>query len=61
MSVEDEETLDNAIASLPFSDIFDVEMVQLEALKDALERDERLLKPAPARRSGAKAKTKKSK
>ena len=56
MSVEDEETLDNAIASLPFSDIFDVEMVQLEALKDALERDERMLKPAQAKRSGTKAK-----
>jgi hypothetical protein len=45
MSVEDEETLDNTIAALPFADIFDIEMVQLETLKDALERDERMLKP----------------
>jgi hypothetical protein len=61
MSVEDEETLDNAIAALPFADIFDVEMVQLESLKEALERDEKLLNPAPPKAAGKGSRTKKSK
>ncbi|MDW5563797.1 MAG: hypothetical protein SA339_11270 [Methanomassiliicoccus sp.] len=65
MSVEDEETLDDTIATLPFADIFDVEMVQLEPLKEALERDVKLLKPAPARSKQAgntsKSRSKRSK
>lgn len=60
MSVEDEETLDNTIATLPFSDVFDVEMVQLETLKEALARDEKMLKPAPSKGKVA-ARTKKTK
>lgn len=47
MSVEDEETLDNTIAALPFADLFDVEMVPLESLKDALAVDEKFVKEAP--------------
>ncbi|GEM_PF-1222781 len=53
MSVEDEETLDNTIAALPFADIFDVEMVQLETLKEALARDEKLLQPAQSQAKSA--------
>lgn len=45
ISVQDEETLDNIMAELPFSDIYDVEMVPLESIRDALERDRDLLKP----------------
>lgn len=60
MSVEDEESLDNAIAALPFADIFDVEMVQIESLKEALDRDEKLLKPA-SKAAPKKAKAKKTK
>ena len=58
MSVEDEESLDNAIAALPFADIFDVEMVQIESLKEALDRDEKLLRPASKPKAAAPKKTK---
>jgi hypothetical protein len=47
MSVEDEETLDNTLTTLPCADIFEIEMVQLEPLKEAMERDKKFLKPAP--------------
>lgn len=60
MSVEDEETLDSTIAALPFADIFDVEMVQLEPLKEALARDEKMLKPAAPKAAGKGRKTKKA-
>lgn len=46
ISVQDEETLDNIMEELPFSDIYDVEMVPLESIRDALDRDRDLLKPA---------------
>jgi hypothetical protein len=59
VSVEDEGSLDDAIAALPFADIFDVEMVKLESLKEALAKDEKLLKPAPkAKNAGKGRKTK---
>jgi hypothetical protein len=38
ISVQDEATADNTIAALPCANIFDVEMVPLEPLKDALGR-----------------------
>ncbi len=44
MSVEDEQTLDNTINQLPCADIFEVEMVPLEGLKAARERDMVVLK-----------------
>lgn len=47
ISVEDEEALENTLNELPAADIFDIEMVQLEPLKEALARDKKLLKPAP--------------
>jgi hypothetical protein len=59
VSVEDEESLDDAIAALPFADIFDVEMVKLESLKEALARDEKLLKPAPKANKADKGRKKK--
>jgi hypothetical protein len=43
MSVEDEETLDDTMAELPCADIFEIEMVQLESLKDAQERDKKMV------------------
>jgi len=60
MSVEDEETLDNTIAALPFADIFDIEMVQLEALKEALARDEKAFKAAPSKEKAAGNRPKKA-
>lgn len=60
VSVENEEALDNAIAALPFADIFDIEMVQLEPLKDALERDEKIFMPAPKGKKTGNARTKRS-
>lgn len=44
MSVENEEILDDTIAELPCADIFDIEMVQLEGLKEALARDKAMIK-----------------
>jgi hypothetical protein len=55
MSVEDEETLDDTIAELPCANIFEIEMVQLESLKEAQERDMGMVKvkasKAPARKT----------
>jgi hypothetical protein len=57
VSVENEEILDDTMAELPCADIFEIEMVQLESLKEAQERDMRLVKgkapKAPAKK-GAK-------
>jgi hypothetical protein len=39
MSVEDEQTLDDTISQLPCADIFDIETVPIESLKQARERD----------------------
>ncbi len=61
ISVEDEEALDNTIASLPFADIFDVEMVQLEPLKEALERDEKMFKTATKSKKAGSSRAKRSK
>jgi hypothetical protein len=61
MSVEDEETLDNAIAALPFADIFDVEMVQLEPLKEALARDEKMVSGAAPKAAGKGSRARKPK
>jgi hypothetical protein len=44
MSVENEETLDDTIAELPCANIFEIEMVQLESLKEAQERDMEMVK-----------------
>ncbi len=44
MSVENEEILDDTIAELPCADIFEIEIVQLESLKEAQERDKKLVK-----------------
>lgn len=58
MSVENEEILDDTIAELPCADIFEIEMIQLESLKDAQERDMKMLKSkaskAPARKKATK-------
>lgn len=44
-TVQDEGTLDKTMAELPFSDIYEVEMVSLESIGEALERDRDLLRP----------------
>lgn len=44
MSVEDEQTLDDTVSQLPCSDIFDIETVPIESLKQARERDLEVLK-----------------
>ncbi len=49
MSVEDEETLDDTVSQLPCSDIFDIETVHMESLKQARERDLEVLKTLSGR------------
>ena len=49
VSVEDEETLDDTFTELPFADIFEIEMLPLESLGEAMERDKKMVKPAPKR------------
>ncbi len=49
MSVEDEETLDDTVSQLPCSDIFDIETVPMESLKQARERDLEVLKTLSGR------------
>jgi hypothetical protein len=43
MSVQDGETIDNALAALPCSGIFDMEVMPLEPLKEALTRDRKFI------------------
>jgi hypothetical protein len=57
MSVQDEEAIDNTMAALPWAAIFDVEIAQLEPLKEALARDLKVAQGSPAKpKSGKKAK-----
>ncbi len=44
MSVEDDQALDDTITQLPCSDIFDIETVPIESLKQARERDMEVLR-----------------
>lgn len=44
VSVESEDILDDTLSQLPCGDIFGMEVVQLEGLKEALKRDREALK-----------------
>jgi hypothetical protein len=54
MSVQDEETIDQTMAALPCAALFDVEIVQLEPLKEALARDLKFARGSPAKPKGGK-------
>jgi hypothetical protein len=55
MSVESEEILDDTLAELPCADIFEIEMVQLESLKEAQERDKKVLKSKASKATSKKS------
>lgn len=51
MSVQNEEAIDNALAALPCSGIFDMEVMPLEPLKEALARDRNFVQAKKGGRS----------